>query len=140
MRFMVMVKATQASESGELPTTDGLARMGAFNEELARSGAMLAGEGLLPSSKGARIRYSDGTPTIAHGPFASVRELMAGFWIVRADSLDEAISLIKKAPLQPGAEVEIRQIAEAADFGQAMTPEVREVEERLGTQMAMNAR
>lgn len=138
MRFLVIVKATQASESGQMPGTDDMARMQAYNEELVRSGVLLAADGLLPSSKGARIRYSEGTPIVAQGPFASVRELMGGFWMIKADSLHEAIELLKKAPLEAGAEIEIRQVAEAADFGDTLTPEMREAEARLAVEMAAN--
>jgi hypothetical protein len=138
MRFMVIVKASHESESGTLPTRDMLASMQNFNAQLASDGAMLAAEGLQPSSKGARIRFSEGTPLVVQGPFASVRELIAGFWIVQADSLQEAIALMKPAPMEAGAEIEIRPIVEAADFGQSMTAEMRAAGERMAAHMAAN--
>lgn len=138
MRFIVIVKASEQSESGAMPTQEGLAQMQEFNEGLVKGGAMLAGEGLLPSSKGARIRFSGGKQTVIDGPFAGVRELVAGFWIIQAESLHEAINFMKRAPFETGAEIEIRPIAEVADFGEAMTPEMREAEERMASQMASN--
>lgn len=129
-RFMVLVKATAESEAGRLPTEQELAEMGAFNEELVRHGVMLAGEGLHPSSKGVRIRYDGGSSTVVDGPFAESKELVAGFWILQTRSLEEAVEWLKRAPFRAG-EVEIRQVFEAEDFGDAMTPELRAQEERL---------
>ena len=136
MRFMVIVKATSESENGVLPTERELAEMGAFNEELVKAGVMLAGEGLQPSSKGARIRY-DGKkkPVVIDGPFAETKELIAGFWIIQTRSKEEAIEWMKRAPFQEG-EIEIRQVFEDDDFGEAFTPELREQEARIRQQAA----
>ena len=131
MRFMVIVKANQDTENGVLPTEAELAEMGAFNEELVKAGVLLAGEGLLPSSKGARVRFdSDGSSTVVDGPFAETKELIAGFWILEVSSREEVLQWVKKAPFRDG-EVEVRQVATADDFGDAMTPELREQEDRL---------
>jgi hypothetical protein len=131
MRYMVIVKASEDSENGVLPTEQELAEMGAYNEELAKAGVMLAGEGLLPSSKGARVRFSkDGSSTVVDGPFAETKELVAGFWILEVSSREEVIEWAKKIPFREG-EVEIRQVATAEDFGDALTPELREQEDRL---------
>lgn len=135
MRFMILVKATKDSEAGVLPDEQLLAEMGKFNEELAKAGAMLAGEGLQPSSKGARIRYAGTKRTVIDGPFAETKELVAGFWLIQAKSKDEAINWLKRAPFQEG-EVEIRQVFEADDFGPALTPELRAQEERLRAHVA----
>lgn len=135
MRFMILVKATKDSEAGVLPDEQLLAEMGKFNEELAKAGAMLAGEGLQPSSKGARIRYAGTKRTVIDGPFAGTKELVAGFWLIQAKSKDEAINWLKRAPFQEG-EVEIRQVFEADDFGPALTPELRAQEERLRAHVA----
>jgi hypothetical protein len=135
MRFMILVKATKDSEAGVLPDERMLAEMGKFNEELAKAGAMLAGEGLQPSSKGARIRYAGTKRTVIDGPFTETKELVAGFWLIQAKSKDEAIAWLKRAPFQEG-EVEIRQVFEADDFGPALTPELRAQEERLRAQVA----
>ncbi|HET9294676.1 MAG TPA: YciI family protein [Gemmatimonadales bacterium] len=135
MRFMILVKATKDSEAGVLPDEQMLAEMGKFNEELAKADAMLAGEGLQPSSKGARIRYAGTKRTVIDGPFAETKELVAGFWLIQAKSKDEAIAWLKRAPFQEG-EVEIRQVFEADDFGPALTPELRAQEERLRAQVA----
>ncbi len=129
-RFIVMVKATAESEAGRLPTEQELTEMGAYNEELVRNGIMLAGEGLQPSSKGARIRYDKGRTSVVDGPFTETKELVAGFWILQTRSLEETIEWLKRAPFEQG-EVEIRQIFEADDFGEAFTPELRAEEERL---------
>lgn len=134
MRFMVLVKADESSEAGVLPSEELLTEMGKFNEELAKAGALLAGEGLQPSSKGSRITFSGGKPTVTDGPFAEAKELIAGFWLIQAKSKDEAIEWLKRAPFQEG-QVEIRQVFEAEDFGPAFTPELREQEERLRAQM-----
>ena len=136
-RFIVMVKATAESEAGRLPTEQELTEMGAYNEELVRNGIMLAGEGLQPSSKGARIRYDKGTTTVVDGPFTEAKELVAGFWILQTRSLEETIEWLKRAPFQEG-EVEIRQIFEADDFGEAFTPELRAQEERLRAEAEKN--
>ncbi len=136
-RFMVIVKATAESEAGRLPTEQELTEMGAYNEELTRNGIMLAGEGLQPSSKGARIRYDKGSTTVIDGPFTEAKELVAGFWILQTRSLEETIEWLKRAPFQEG-EVEIRQIFEADDFGEAFTPELRAQEERLRAEAEKN--
>jgi hypothetical protein len=133
MRFMVIVKATKDSEAGVLPDQKLLADMGNFNEELVRAGIMLAGEGLQPSAKGARVRFSGKKRTVIDGPFAETKELIAGFWLWQVKSLEEAIEWVKRCP-NPHAgesEIEIRQVFEAADFGDEFTPELREQEERL---------
>jgi hypothetical protein len=134
MRFMVMVKADKNSEAGVMPSEELLAEMGKFNEELVRAGVMQAGEGLQPSSKGARVRFSGDKRTVIDGPFAETKELIAGFWIFQVKSLEEAIEWVKRSPNPfPGteSEIEIRQIFEADDFGAEFTPELREQEERL---------
>ncbi|MFL6197168.1 MAG: YciI family protein [Thermoanaerobaculia bacterium] len=135
MRFMVMVKATKDSEAGVMPTEQELAEMGKFNEELVKAGAMLAGEGLHPSSKGARIRFNGSERTVIDGPFAEAKELVAGFWILQLKSMEEAIEWLKRSPFKEG-EVEIRRVFEAEDFGEAFTPELREAEERMRAQVA----
>ncbi|MEP6906050.1 MAG: YciI family protein [Gemmatimonadales bacterium] len=139
MRFLVMVKGDKRTESGEMPSREELAEMGQFNEELVKAGVMLAGEGLQPSSKGARVRFEGKKRTVIDGPFAESKELIAGFWIWQVKSLDEAIEWLKRAPFDGGAEVEIRQIFEAEDFGAEFTPELREQEERQRVQAAANA-
>ena len=141
MRFMVMVKATADSEAGLMPSTEMLAEMGRFNEELVKAGVMQAGEGLDPSAKGARVRFSGKNRTVIDGPFAETKELVAGFWIWRCASLQEAIDWVKRCPNpMPGdSEIEIRQIFEAEDFGEAFTPELREQEERLRDKIAGKA-
>jgi hypothetical protein len=132
MRFMVIVKATKDSEAGVMPSERELAEMGKYNEELAKSGALLAGEGLHASSKGKRVRFAGNQRTVIDGPFAETKELVAGFWLLKAASMDEAVALIKRAPNAfEGAELEIRQVFEADDFGEALTPELRAQEERL---------
>ena len=133
MRFMVIVKATNESEAGIMPDEKLLAEMGKFNEELVKAGIMLDGEGLHPSSKGARVRFSGDKRTVTDGPFGETNELIAGFWIWRTKSLDEAIEWVKRCPnpMQGESEIEIRQIFEADDFGAEFTPELREQEERL---------
>jgi hypothetical protein len=142
MRFMVMVKANADSEAGVLPSQELLAAMGKFNEELVRAGVMLAGEGLQPSSKGARVRISGDKRTVIDGPFAETKELVAGFWLIQVKSKEEAIEWIKRcpAPMKGESEIEIRQVFEAADFGEAFTPELREAEEKLAEQMRQNAK
>src|SRR5919204_1304713 len=138
MRFMVMVKATKETEAGVLPSTELLAAMGKYNEELVKAGVMLAGEGLHPSSKGARVRFSGDKRTVIDGPFAETKELIAGFWILQVKSREEAIEWVKRCPNpMPGeSEIEIRQVMEADDLGEAFTPELREQEERLRAQVA----
>jgi hypothetical protein len=133
MRFMVMVKATADSEAGVMPTPQLLADMGRFNEELVKAGVMEAGEGLHPSSKGVRVRFSGAARSVVDGPFAETKELVAGYWIWQCASLQEAIEWVKRCPNpMPGdSEIEIRQIFDAADFGEAFSPEMREQEERL---------
>ena len=128
---MVIVKGTEDTEKGVMPTQQELTEMGAYNEELVQAGVMLAGEGLLPSSKGARVRFEkDGSSTVVDGPFAETKELVAGFWILEVSSREEVIEWVRKAPFRDG-EVEVRQVASAEDFGDAMTPELREQEDRL---------
>ena len=136
MRFMVIVKASRETEAGVLPTEQQLAEMGKFNEELVRASVMLAGEGLQASSKGARVKFSGKKRTVVDGPFAETKELIAGFWIWQTKSLAEAIDWAKRCPNPTGeeSELEIRQIFEAADFGAALTPELREQESRLRAQ------
>jgi hypothetical protein len=136
MRFMVMVKANRETEAGVMPTEAMLTAMGKFNEEMVKAGVMQAGEGLHPSSKGARIAYGKGGVTVTDGPFAATGELVCGFWIIQVASRDEAIAWMKRAPFEPGAEVELRQVFEAEDFGEALTPELRAQEERLRAQAA----
>jgi hypothetical protein len=131
MRYMVIVKASEDSENGVMPTEQELAEMGAYNEELAKAGVMLAGEGLHPSSKGARVRFAkDGSSTVVDGPFAETKELVAGFWILEVSSREEVIEWAKKIPFRDG-EVEIRQVFSAEEFGDAMTPELKEQEDRI---------
>jgi hypothetical protein len=136
MRFMVIVKAEENSEAGIMPTKELLTEMGKFNEELVKAGVMLAGEGLQPSSKGARVKFSDGKTSVIDGPFAETKELVAGFWLWKCKSLQEAIEWLKRAPFGGGTEVEIRQVFEAEDFGAEFTPELREQEERLRAEIA----
>jgi len=138
MRFMVLVKADHNSEAGVMPSEQLLAQMGRFNEELVKAGVMQAGEGLHPSSKGARVRFSGEDRQVIDGPFAETKELIAGFWIWKCASLQEAIDWVKRCPNpMPGeSEIEIRQVFEAEDFGEAFTPELREQEERLRAQLA----
>jgi len=139
MRVMVMVPASKESEAGVMPDAKILADMGKFNEELVKAGVMLAGEGLKPTSKGKRVKFSGTTPTVIDGPFTESKELIAGFWLWQVKSMDEAIEWLKKAPFQD-TEVEIRQVFEAEDFGEALTPELREQEARLRDQAGRNAR
>jgi hypothetical protein len=135
MRFMVIVKANQDSEAGVLPDEQILTEMGKYNEELVKAGVMLAGEGLHASSKGARVRFSGGTRTVIDGPFTETKELIAGFWLIQVKSKEEAIEWVKRAPMED-TELEIRQVFEAEDFGEALSPELREAEERLRAQAA----
>src|SRR5436309_12963424 len=141
MRFMVIVKANADTEAGQLPSTELLAAMGKYNEDLVKAGVMLAGEGLQPSSKGARIKFSGSKRTVVDGPFAETKELIAGFWLWQCRSMEEAIEWAKRCPNPTGAEseLEIRQVFEADDFGPELTPELRAQEERIGARMAENA-
>jgi hypothetical protein len=139
MRFLVMVKATKDSEAGVMPDTQRLTEMGKFNEGLVKAGIMLAGEGLHPSSTGKRVRFDGDRRTVIDGPFAETKELVAGFWIWQAKSLEEAVEWVKRCPNpHPGeSEIEIRPLFEAADFGEALTPELREADERMRAQTAV---
>ena len=136
---MILVKADKNLEAGLLPDENLLTEMGKYNEELAKAGIMLAAEGLHPTSKGARLKFGGGKHTVTNGPFPESKNLVAGFWIWRAKSKDEAIEWVKRAPFSEGAEIEIRQVHEAEDFGEAFTPELRKQEERIAAQMATNA-
>jgi hypothetical protein len=135
MRVMVLVKADEQSEAGAMPSTELLAEMGRYNEELAKAGVMLAGEGLHPSSKGARVRFTGKgqDTTVIDGPFTEAKELIAGFWLWQVSSLDEAIEWVRRAPFE-NTDIEIRRVFEADEFGDALTPELREQEERLRAQ------
>jgi hypothetical protein len=137
MRFMVLVKADKNTEAGVLPDEKLLTAMGQYNEELVKAGVLLAGEGLHPSSKGARVRFSGAKRTVIDGPFAETKELVAGFWLWNVKSKEEAIEWVKRCPNPTGveAEIEIRQVFEAEDFGPAFTPDLREQEERLRAQV-----
>ena len=141
MRFMVMVKATKDSEAGVMPSQKLLEDMGKYNEELVKAGVMLAGEGLQPSSKGARVKFSGSRRSVVDGPFAETKELVAGFWLWQCRSREEAIEWAKRCPNPTGedGELEIRQVFEAEDFGAEFTPELREQERKLGEQMSANA-
>ena len=136
MRFMVIVKASKDSEAGIMPSTELLAAMGKFNEEMVIAGVMQAGEGLHPTSKGARVKYAGGQQGVTRGPFNLTGDLVAGFWLIEVKSLDEAIDWMKRAPFDGGAEIEIRQLFSPDDFGEALTPDLREQEERLRVQTA----
>lgn len=136
MRFMVLVKANQDSEAGVLPSQEILAAMGTYNDALVKAGVLLAGEGLHPSSKGARVKFSGEKRTVIDGPFAEPKELIAGFWLIQVKSKEEAIEWVKRAPMDGGTELEIRQVFEASDFAASdPTGELREAEERLRAQM-----
>ena len=140
MRVMVMVKATKESEAGEMPSTEMLTAMGKYNEELVKAGIMLGGDGLHPSSKGARVRFSGKKRTITDGPFAETKELIAGYWIWQVRSLDEAIEWVKRCPnpMEGDSDIEIRQVFEADDFGEEFTPELREQEKRVWKEAEKN--
>ena len=142
MRVMVLVKATKSSEKGEMPSETLLAEMGKYNEELVKAGVMLAGEGLHPSSKGKRVRFSGTQRTVVDGPFTEAKELIAGFWLFQVKSLDEAVDWVKRCPnpFDEESEIEIRPVFEAEDFGAEFTPELRAQEERLREQMDANRR
>jgi len=141
MRFMMLLKANKDTEAGVMPERKTLEAMGKYNEELVKAGVLRGGEGLHPSSRGARVRFSGGKPTVVDGPFPETKELIAGFWIIEVKSRDEAIEWARKIPFDPGVhfggegEVELRQIFEAADFGEEFTPELREQEARLRQQL-----
>jgi hypothetical protein len=134
MRFMVIVKASKESEAGVMPSTELLTAMGKFNEEMVKAGMMQAGEGLHPTSRGARVKYTGGQGSVSRGPFNLTGDLIAGFWLVETGSLDEAIDWMKRAPFDGDAEIEIRQVFSPDDFGEALTPELRENEARLRAQ------
>jgi hypothetical protein len=138
MRFMVIVKADKNSEAGVMPSHEILAAMGKYNEELVKAGVMLAGDGLHPTSKGARVKFEGAKRTVTDGPFAEAKELIAGFWIWKVASKQEAIDWLKRAPFDGGTEVELRQIFEMEDFGKEMTPELREQEKRQMAQAEKN--
>jgi hypothetical protein len=139
MRFMILVKATDQSEAGEMPSQELLAQMQKYNEELVKAGVMLAGEGLHPSAKGARVKFSGDKRTVSDGPFTETKELVAGFWLWDVKSKEEAIEWVKRCPnpMDEESEIEIRQVFEAEDFGE-LTPEMREANERLRQQLAEN--
>ena len=136
MRVMVIVKANQESEAGAMPDTKILADMGKYNEQLANAGIMLAGEGLHPTSKGKRVRFSGNERTVIDGPFAETKELIAGYWLWKVKSMDEAVEWLKKAPFDGGTEIELRQIFESEDFGAEFTPELRRQEEAIREQIS----
>ena len=138
MRFMVIVKASQESEAGVLPDRRILEEMGRYNEALAKAGVLLAADGLHPSSKGARVRFSGKERTVTDGPFPETKELIAGYWIWKVKSREEAIEWLKRAPFDGGVEIEIRQVFEQEDFGAELTPELREQEGNVGAQAARN--
>lgn len=139
MRFMVLVKADENSEAGGMPSKEMLTEMGKYNEQLAKAGVMLAGEGLHPSSKGARVRFSGDKRTVIDGPFAESKELVGGFWLWQVKSKEEAIEWLKRAPFDGGTEIELRQVFEADDFGEEFTPELREQERKAWELAAKNA-
>lgn len=136
MKVMVLVKATAESEAGEMPSTELLAAMGTYNEELVKAGIMLAGEGLHSSSRGKRVRFDGAQRTVIDGPYSETKELVAGFWLWQVRSMEEAVEWVKRCPnpMESSSEIEIRQVFEAEDFGEALTPELREQEERLRAQ------
>ncbi|MEX2194174.1 MAG: YciI family protein [Thermoleophilaceae bacterium] len=140
MRFMVLIKANEDTEAGVMPSEELLADMGKYNEEMVKAGVMLDGEGLQPSSKGARVKFSGKERSVIDGPFTEAKELIAGYWLIQTKSLDEAIEWVKRCPnpLDEEAEIEIRQVFEAEDFGDEFTPELREQEERIRAQAAAN--
>jgi hypothetical protein len=139
MRFMVIVKANEWSEAGQLPSQEILEKMGAYNEQLVKAGVVLAADGLQPSSKGVRVRFEGGKNTVVDGPFTETKELVAGYWVWQCASRDEAIEWLKRAPFDGGTEVELRPIASFEDFGDAFTPELQAQELRHGEQAARNA-
>jgi hypothetical protein len=135
MRVMIIVKASKESEAGVLPDTKILTEMGKYNEQLVKAGVMLAGDGLQPTSKGKRVKFSGETRTVIDGPFTETKELIAGYWIWQVRSMDEVVEWLKRAPFDGGMEIEIRPVFEAADFGENLTPELREQEQRLAEQI-----
>ncbi|WP_342117685.1 YciI family protein [Pseudoduganella sp. OTU4001] len=141
MRFMLIVKASPESEAGKMPRTELLEAMGKFNEELVNAGVLLAGEGLHPSSRGARVHFSGNKRTVIDGPFSETKELIAGFWLIQVKSLDEAIEWVKRCPnpMESDSDIEIRQVFEAEDFGAEFTPELREQEQRIADKIAARA-
>ncbi len=141
MRFMLIIKATPESEAGKMPSTELLEAMGKFNEELVNAGVLLAGEGLHPSSRGARVHFSGNKRTVIDGPFSETKELIAGFWLIQVKSLDEAIEWVKRCPnpMESDSDIEIRRVFEMEDFGAEFTPELREQEERVADKLAANA-
>jgi hypothetical protein len=139
MRVMVIVKASKDSEAGQMPSEQLLRDMGNYNEQLVKAGIMLAGEGLAPTSKGKRVRFSGTNRTVIDGPFAETKELIAGYWVWQVKSMDEAVQWLKRAPFDGGTEVEIRPIFEADDFGKEFTPELRAQEDRLRAEIAGKA-
>ena len=140
MRFMILLKADENTEAGVMPSEELLAEMGKYNEEMVKAGVLLAGEGLQPSSRGARVRFSGAKRTVVDGPFAEAKELIAGYWLIQTKSKEEAVEWVKRCPnpLQEEAEIEIRQVFEAEDFGEEFTPELREQEERIRAQAEAN--
>jgi hypothetical protein len=142
MKFMILLKANKNTEAGVLPDEKLLAAMGKYNEELVKAGVLLAGEGLQPSSKGARVKFSGGKRTVTDGPFTEAKDLIAGFWMFSVKSKEESIEWVKRCPnpLEGEAEIEIRQVFESSDFGEAFTPELREAEERMAAQITANAK
>jgi hypothetical protein len=136
MRVMVIVKASKESEAGVLPSTELLGKMGAYNEQLVKAGVMLAGDGLHPTSKGKRVKFTGEKRTVIDGPFAESKELIAGYWLWQVRSIEEAVEWLKRAPFDGGVEVEIRPVFEAADFGENLTPELRKRDEKLRQQTA----
>jgi len=141
MRFMIIVKASPESEAGKMPGTELLAAMGKYNEELVNAGVLLAGEGLHPSSRGARVHFSGNKRTVIDGPFSETKELIAGFWLIQVKSLDEAIEWVKRCPnpMESDSDIEIRRVFEAEDFGAEFTPELREQEQRIAEKVAARA-
>ena len=140
MRVMVIVKANAESEAGQMPSQEVLATMGDFNEQMVKAGVMLAGEGLHPTARGKRVRFEGSKRTVIDGPFAETKELIAGFWLWQVKSLEEAVEWIKRAPFDGGAELELRPVFEAEDFGAEFTPELREQEERQRAEMERRAK
>lgn len=140
MRFMVLVKGNGDSEAGVMPSEELLAAMGQYNEEMVKAGVMLAGEGLHPSSKGARVKFSGDERTVTDGPFAEAKELIAGYWLIQVKSREEAIEWVKRCPnpMDGESEIEIRQVFEAEDFGDELTPELREQEDRIRSRAEQN--
>ena len=138
MRFMVLVPGSPESEAGEMPSTEILATMTKYNEELAKAGVMLAGEGLHPTSRGAKVRFNGGERTVIDGPFTEAKEIVAGYWVWECASREEAIEWLKRAPFDGGVSIELRPIFETDDFGEQLTPELREANERLREQVVQN--